>query len=307
MEETVDNAPFKKKSRRLRQYPPDGNIFIKGMLYLRISDSHLPFMSMEFKASPLCRFLAFALVAISFFGCSKDEPDNSAVINAELSLFSNAAMQGKITINQAVVNVEQIQITGTQPSLSTITFTHAVPDAESMIELINSDKSIVRVDAERNDYDPLTVTLTLRKDSHELAVETTENGVTTNIDSYLQQAQPSFLLNARFDNRGRSVPVYIAFPDVMPLKSIAEQYGSVQVKIDVENLAEIQINPGYLFDGISTQQLESAAKATHQNQEVIFIHPEFNSSLYTTMLSRLEEAQNSMKVKVRVTRSAVNQ
>ena len=264
-------------------------------------------MSMEFNASPLFRFLAIVLVAISFIGCSKEESDNSALINADLSLFSNAAMQGKITINQAVVNVEQIQVTGTQPSLSTVTFTRDVPDAESMIELINNDKSIVRVDAERNDYDPLTVTLTLGKDSHDLVVETTENGITTNIDSYLQQAKPSFLLNARFDNRGRSIPIYVAFPDVMPLKSIAEQYGSVQVKIDVENLAEIQINPGYIFDGISTQQLESAAKAISQNQEVIFIHPAFSSDLYLAMLNRLEEAQNSMKVKVRVTRSAVNQ
>jgi hypothetical protein len=261
---------------------------------------------MEFNASPLFRNLAIVLLAVSFFSCSKDEPDNSALINCDLSLFSNAAMQGRITINQAVINLEQIQVTGTQPSLSTVSFSRSIPADESLIQLINSN-SIIRVDAERNNYDPLSLTLTFRTDSQDLQVETTETGITANLDSYMQAAKPSFFLNARFDNRGRSIPVYVAFPDVMPLKSIAEQYGSIEVKIDLENLAEVQINTGYIFDGISTQQLESASRAMHQNQEVIFIHPAFNSGLYTALLDRLEDAQNAVKVKVKVTRSAVNQ
>ncbi len=264
-------------------------------------------MSMEFQATPLFRNLAIAFLAFSFFQCSDDEPDNSALINCDLSLFSNAAMQGKITINQASLNLEQIEVTGTQPSLSIISFSRTIPADESRVDLLSNGNSIIRLDAAQNDYDPLSLTLTPAGDSYSLDVQATENGQTVNIDDYLGSAAPSLLLSGRFDNRGKSIPIHVAFPEVMPLKSIAEQYGSIRVKLDLENLAEIQINSGYLFDGVTTQQLETASKAIHQNQEVIFIHPAFNSGLYDIFLARLEDAQNSMKVKVKVTRSATDQ
>lgn len=259
---------------------------------------------MHLNATPLFRNLAIVFLAVSLFQCSEKEPDNSALINCDLSLFSNAAMQGKITINQAVINLDQVQVTGTQPSLNVVTFSKTLPADESRMELISNTNSIIGLDAERNEYDPLSITLTLLSDTYELLVQDLETGPTANLDEYLQSAKPSFFLNAKFDNRGRSIPVYVAFPDVMPLKSVAQQYGSAEVRIDVENLAEIQINPGYFFDGITSQQLEAASRLTHQNQEVIFIHPAFNNSLYTSMLSRLEDAQNSVRVKVSVTRSA---
>ncbi len=254
---------------------------------------------MEFNAPPLFRHLAIALLAATFVQCSQDEPDNKALINCDISLFSNAAMQGKVTINQALINLNQIQVTGTQPSLSTSTFTKALSADDGIFDLMDPNSPSIRVDAERNDYDPLSLTLTLGSDSNSPQIENTA----PNIESYLQSAKPAFLISARFDNRGRAIPIYVAFPAVSPLKSMAEQYGSVRVKIDVENVAEIQLNPGHLFDGLTTQQLEGATKATYQNQEVIFIHPNFNGALYDILLSRLEDAPNSMKVKVKVTRS----
>lgn len=261
-------------------------------------------MSMDSFANSFFRSIAVVFLAFSLFQCSEEEPDNSALINCDLSLFSNAALQGKITLNQAVLNVEQIQFTGTKPSLSIISFSRTIPAEETLVGLINNDK-MIRIDAERNDYDPLSVTMTLGKDSY--ALEVPNDGSAVNIDDYMQAATPSLIISGRFDNRGRSIPVHVAFPEVMPLKSIAEQYGSIKVTIDVENLAEIQINTGYLFDAITTQQLEAASKAMHQNQEVIFIHPGYNTGLYNLLLARLEDAQNSVNVKTKVTRSAVDQ
>lgn len=241
--------------------------------------------------------------------CDKEELDSNGKINSSISLFSNAAIQGKITISDAYLNLERIEVLGTSPTLEVVSFSQNISDNDSRISLTGITPGLIPITAKRNTYEPFSITLTLHNEPYNLLMESFqgENNTvqeTVNFGDFLQNAIPALFIQGKFDNRGKSIPVYIAITDTYPLRVTGKQANTPQVKIDLENRAEVFINPAYLLQNITTQKLEQADKLFHQQQEIIFIHPQFNSELYRSILDRLEDSENSMSLKVTVTKTA---
>jgi hypothetical protein len=252
--------------------------------------------------------MAILLFSVFLIQCDDEEPQHAAKLNVSLSLFSNAAIQGKITFNEAIARVSQITVSATNPSQDVLTFSKSFSDDQMAIPLLRTNPSeyLIELDARKNKYEPFNITLTLEDDHHSLQFIPAgeDEPAIPDLTDYFQNAKPALMISGRFDNRGKAIPVHVAITDVYPLKVTGSQYGTPQVRLDKENLAELTINPAYLFQNITTLRLESAQKVMHSGQETIFIHPQFNTDLLNELLTRLEDTNNSMALKVSITKSS---
>ena len=251
----------------------------------------------------LTRNLAACSVFLFFAQCGPEEPETNGKINTTITLFSNAALQGKITVNQAFLNVSQVAVNGTAPTQDVLTFSRKLSGDDAWLSLLNKDQKPLEIVGKINDYDPFNVTLTLTSDTSTPVITEDESGISANLDEYLPTARPSLLLVGKFDNRGRSMPLIIAVNDVFPLTTAGVQYGSPQVRVDLENRLDIQISTTHIFSGVTTTALENAQRVNYQGQEAIFIHPLVNSGIYTSIEKSLEEASSSVIAKITVTKS----
>lgn len=251
----------------------------------------------------LTRNLVACSVFLFFAQCGPEDPETNGKINTSITLFSNAALQGKVTVNQAFLNVSQVSVSGTAPTQDVLTFSRKLSGDDAWIPLLSKDHKPLEITGKINDYDPFNVTMSLAPETSGPVVTEDESGITANLDEYLPVARPALLLIGKFDNRGRSMPLIIAVTDVFPLTTAGVQYGSPRVHVDLENKLEIQISTGHLFSDITTTALENAQRVTYQGQEAIFIHPLVNSNLYASIEKSFEEANASVIAKITVTKS----
>lgn len=234
------------------------------------------------------RGLLFLFSIVLFSQCDKEEPSTEASIETSMELFSNTAMQGKLTIEGATVQALQVDMVAKRTDGNQLTFSQSNSSDDKTINLVGGS-SPFRLPAQQGKYDPIQVSLTFQADPYELVVTpgSNENPPSVDFGSFLQNAKPSMMFNGTFNNRGQSTTVYVALNIPDRLRIDATQLGSTLVALGRENRARFVIDPSYLLQGITIQTLESADSFDYNGEKIILIHERFNVDIYEDIFDRL--------------------
>jgi hypothetical protein len=253
----------------------------------------------------IIRGLSIIVLAVMLSNCGEDNDKvENGKINTRISLFSTAAMQGRLTIDDAVLNLSRIEFEAVSLSKNTIRSSKDLADSEQTFSLAaKMNNNEVEMEAKIDRYNPLSLTLISSPDPYVLEVTETNGIKTFDYTDFKNNSRPALLVSGKFESRGISTPIIIAIEDISPLEVFATQNSEPIVEISVENLAEVNLNPAVWFEEITTQKLEAAQRIIVQNEEIVFIHSKFNTDLYNDIILKLESPENSMSFYMTITKN----
>jgi hypothetical protein len=259
----------------------------------------------------LYRGLTFLFILSFLVGCDLEEQTTSSEIDCNLSLSHNTAMAGKLTIDYAALSLTQIDIHATQPDGSIQTFTKTIPvEQEKFILTSNNLAEGVTIEAKQGDYDPMEMTMLLKKEEdYHLKYLVAEDSVINKDDGianiiridfadFLLNSKSAFVLSGRIDEQGKDILMYVAINSVNHLNVDATQTEKPGVHLGLENKARLTIDPAVLLTDITTAKLDAADRVVHEGQEIIFIHSNFNSRLHRSIVQQFEDPDNAIKLQV---------
>lgn len=107
------------------------------------------------------------------------------------------------------------------------------------------------------------------------------------LQHFFQNARPGLIAIARYSEGGESVTMIFAV--TKPLRFTAEQEESkTPFVLQTRSSARITLNPEKWFSDISDEVIKASQTQTFQDQEVLFIHHDYNTELYEKLLSRIQ-------------------
>ena len=236
--------------------------------------------------SSLLQGLIVALALVSF-QCSEEKEDASGELQSTLRLSSNAAMQGKLTIQTSSARLTELKYTGTPPSQDVETYIQTLNGAEEAIPLTGLDADPIKMSALKSRYEPFIATLTFYSDDYSVKFNTDN---IPDLADYFANAKPALSIQGTFHNRGKNMKVFVSVSDITTLNIAAKQYDSPEIEVGDVNKAEIFFNPMVWFEGITTEAIESAPRVIYNNEEVVFIHRQFNGTLYKRIQDNIEDS-----------------
>ena len=272
------------------------DIFYKGR-YFRQSSEAQNKIRMIMKSPSITRGLLLLFVIALFTQCEKDEPSTEASIETTMALYTNAAMQGKLTIEQAFIQPLQIDFIGKRTDGNQFIFQYQNTSEDKRIRLVGSGTTdpVFSIPAQQGKYDPLEINITLQQDPYQLVVTPGTEGNPPVVDyaAFLANAQPSMVFSGKFNNRGQSVRVYVALNIADRIRTQGMQLGKSPVALSKENRASFAFDPAYILQDLTVADLESAVSFNHLGEKTILIHQDFNEDLYEVIVDRLFEDQAS--------------
>lgn len=244
------------------------------------------------------------VMAFAVAGCSEDEEGNgAALINTSIELSSTAALSGRLIINSAYLNIQQLDLSAVSLSKNTVRVNTEFVGEEQTFSLTGRSLSpAIPIETKSDRYDPLSIRITTAADEHKLQFITADGTTAPDYDDFQNNAKPALLVTGLYESRGASIPFILAVSEITPLQTIATQNGDPTVEIGLENLAEIKMNPAVWFEEITPQLMDDADRIQSGNRQMIFIHQDFNSDLYEKILLKLETPEKSMSFNLTVTR-----
>jgi hypothetical protein len=252
------------------------------------------------RSPSLTRGLLLLFVAVFFAQCDKDEPSTEAMIETTMEVYTNSAMQGKLTIEQFYIQPTQIDFLANRTDGNQFTFVQENNLEEKRLGLIGTSGSIFNVPAQQGKYDPVEITMTFVQDAYALKVTPGADGNPPTVDyaDFLLNATPSMIFSAKFNNRGESTRVYIALNLADRLRIDATQSGTSSVALSKVNRAKFVFDPAFMLQDLTTQALENAISFDYLGEKTILIHQDFNSDLYDDIVDRIFETTGAMKVDI---------
>lgn len=252
---------------------------------------------MILKSPSITRGVILLFVIALFTQCDKDEPSTEASIETTMALHTNAAMQGKLTIEQAFVHPLQIDFTAKRTDGNQLIFSYTNVAEDKRIRLVGAGAAdaLFSIPAQQGKYDPIDINLTFQQDPYQLIVTPGSDGspAVVNYAEFLTQAKPSMAFAGKFNNRGQSIRVYVALNIADRIRTQGSQLGKPAVALAKENRANFSFDPSYILQDLTVADLENAIAFDHLGEKTVLIHQDFNEDLYEVILDRLFEDQAS--------------
>ena len=112
------------------------------------------------------------------------------------------------------------------------------------------------------------------------------------LDHFFQNARPGVAIFGTWDHNGEHINIVfvVTDPEVITVRAI--QNNSFRIVLDEQDSSIVSFDPEKWFEGISINDLQSASMLTYQGQPVIFVHKNFNTTLFEKLFSRfIQSAQ----------------
>jgi hypothetical protein len=261
----------------------------------RLCKEALKFIYMIIEIPSMTRGLVLLFVIAIFTQCEKEEPSTEASIEATVALYTNAAMQGKLTIEQAYIHPLQIDFTAKRTDGNQFTFAYTNTSEDKKVRLVGSTtaETLFTIPAQQGRFDPIDVMITLQQDPYQLVVTPGIDGNPPTVDyaEFLANAKPSMSFAGKFNNRGQSTRVYIALNIADRIRTQATQLGKSPVALSKENRANFSFDPSVILQDLVTADLENAISFEYLGEQTVLIHQDFNSDLYEMIVDRLFDNQ----------------
>ncbi len=245
------------------------------------------------------------IVVAVFTQCDTEDPSMEASIETTMALQTNAAMQGKMTVEQAYLHVLQVDMVAKRTDGNQFTFSHSNEAEDKRINLTGSGSGtaelLFNIPAQQGKYDPIDISLTLQPDTYELIIVPASEATPENVDfaDFLANGKPSIAFSGKFNNRGQSTRVLVALNIGDRVRTQATQLGKSPVGLAKQNRANFTIDPSTILQDLTTADLERAKSFLHLGERTILIHEQFNEDLYEKVIDRLfDDARSAVRVNV---------
>lgn len=237
-------------------------------------------------------------------GCSKKPFTQPTPVNITLAMQGHTAFNGKLTINQLSLRPISFIIEGKRLAADDITLIRDLNSAQWNL----TTPEPIAVDIPQGEYDFLRISFNFPGD---LATEEDidddidewweeiqqggdgEDELEEIVEKYANQGQPALSLRGQFEHTSRGiVDVWVVVPNAWVHEVLATQKGKVTLSAGNTYESYIDFNVADWWQPITLAAMENAYFAEGDNNDVLFIHPKINTSLYTLLFSQLENAQS---------------
>jgi hypothetical protein len=246
---------------------------------------------MLINSTSVLRGLISLIVLGLFAQCEKDEPSTEASIESTMELTTNAAMQGKLTIEQSFIQPLQIELVAKRTDGNQFTFSQTNAEEDKKVRLTGTNKAPFDIPAQQGKYDPIDITLTVQPDPYELIITPGAEGSPDIVDypDFLANANPSLFFSGKFNNRGQNTKVVISIDISDRIRVQATQLSKSAVALSKQNRVKFTVDPSHILQDLTVHSLESAVIFDHLGEPTILIHRDFNSLLYDDVIDRMFE------------------
>ncbi len=108
------------------------------------------------------------------------------------------------------------------------------------------------------------------------------------LDGFFRNARPALVVFAMYEGDNSTIQLIFAATDVEKLSLHARQNDGTQVLLGPNNAAKVTFNPNQWFDSLTPADIEAGSLQLYHGKEVLFIHKDYNTTLYEAIVSRLE-------------------
>jgi hypothetical protein len=208
-----------------------------------------------------------------------------------MEITTNAAMQGKLTIEQSFLYPLQIDIVAKRTDGNQFTFSQANTEDDKKVYLTGMNKAPFEIPAQQGKYDPIDITLTVQPDPYELIITPGTDGNPDVVDyaDFLANAKPSLFFSGKFNNRGQNTKVVVSINISDRIRVQATQFGKPAIALSKQNRAKFTVDPSHILQDLTVQALESAVIFDYLGEPTILIHRDFNPALYDDVIDRMFE------------------
>lgn len=112
---------------------------------------------------------------------------------------------------------------------------------------------------------------------------------TVDLRQYIQTAKPGLLVIGRYSSSS-SFNIIIAVDNAPTLVYNTSQDTTYIVNRQAMNFLEGELDMNRLFSGITSAEIERAQRIVYRGELVLFVHRQFNTQLYTKVLTNLSKA-----------------
>lgn len=222
---------------------------------------------------------------------------NPTAIEGYFKNTGQSAINGHLQIESATLSLTEIEINGQRSNAQDVFLNRIFTSSGGNFSLLTGDPNQpVYFDIPQGIYERLEFRLFLENDNHTLILvpieEEDDDDLMVDLNEYFANAKPGILLKCRFDYNDDSYMVILAINDLLRLNLIARQSGNRQILLESETQynANLQFNFAHWFGLITPEMLEDAETFEYEDIETIFIHKDFNRSLYVSIVNRIEES-----------------
>lgn len=119
---------------------------------------------------------------------------------------------------------------------------------------------------------------------------TAVDGEVVDLDGFFQNARPALVVFATYTSDNSTVRLIFTVTDISKLSLPAQQDDGSRILLGPDNTAKITFDANQWFDSIKPADIEAGSLQMYQGQEVLFIHKDYNTTLYEAIASRLESS-----------------
>ncbi|MCC5930557.1 MAG: hypothetical protein JJU28_15020 [Cyclobacteriaceae bacterium] len=249
------------------------------------------------------RSVIFTVLLIGLMSCEADDFFKSAArIDCYFSHSGGSILGGRLTIDQATVHLQEIEISGIRSNANDVQLNRSFPTEGGKYSLFSGDPAQPLIfDIPQGIYDRLSFLLYLRQNDYELKFERDDDDddeIEVDLYDYFKRATPAFLLRGKYrKSNGKTYPFVLIVDDLIRLNVSARQGGNRQLVLEESVLytALIEYNLSYWFGLITPAMLDAAEIAEVEDAEdddddYLIIHKNINQNLYANIVARIEES-----------------
>lgn len=113
---------------------------------------------------------------------------------------------------------------------------------------------------------------------------------TIDLADFFQNAKPSIVIFGTYQSDNLSFDIIVAVTGLEKIVVPGQQNGSSSIVLSENNSAVVLFNPEYWFGSLTTSDLEAGVLQVYQDRRVLFVHKDFNRTLYEKLVPRLQES-----------------
>ncbi len=252
------------------------------------------------------RVYAWLILLFLVAGCSKSRFTLPSSVRVEMTAASGSAVGGRLQLDSLVLRPYKITFRGSRPSAPYVELVRTLDGAIWTLP----GSFTVTLDLPQGVYDNLSMQLAFLGDAafeDEISeaieewweeIQQGRNGedeLATVVEEYLDYAAPSCMLSGWYNSASRGkVKFYMVIPAAYNLDLQASKNGANTISIlsEATNSSQVVFQPAQWATQLSVAALENAYYADGDDEDILFVHPRINATLYTLILSGISSAQS---------------
>lgn len=248
---------------------------------------------------------------LNISSCEKEDFTLPVDFRLDLSIRDKPVMGGKLIIDFIKIRLNLIDIQGYREVGDNVFLNRSYKKGKTFTFNTGTKNESIRFDIPQGVYKPLTFSLVFQHDDDEddliedieewyedlmegdEDIEELQEDLGSIIEDYLDDIEPSILLQGRYENNNIRARLILLVNDPLTFRILLKNKNDndeVILARDKENSGTLILDPSYWFSVISPELMNGAFPGIEDGITYIFLSKYINNQIYHAVFNRIEES-----------------